>query len=67
MLERFTSLPVEDRREALAVAGGRLRRPVHLLEKDVWVVWTIQTLFQAPFAGCARIEELANSSRDRST
>lgn len=50
MLERFTSLPVEDRREALAVAGGRLRRPVYLLEKDVWVVWTIQTLFQAPFS-----------------
>ena len=50
MLERFTSLSVEDRREALAVAGGRLRRPLHLLEKDVWVVWTIQTLFQASFA-----------------
>ena len=50
MLERFTSLSVEDRREALAVATGRLRRPVHLLEKDVWVVWTIQTLFHAPFA-----------------
>lgn len=50
MLERFTALPVEDRREALAVAAGRLRRPVHLLEKDVWVVWTIKTLFQASFA-----------------
>jgi hypothetical protein len=50
MLERFTSLPVEDRREALAVAAGRLHRPVHLLEKDVWVVWTIQTLFHASFA-----------------
>ena len=50
MLERFISLSVKERREALAVAGGRLRRPVHLLEKDVWVVWTIQTLFQAPFA-----------------
>jgi hypothetical protein len=50
MLERFTSLAAEDRREALAVAAGRLRRPVHLLEKDIWVVWTIQTLFQAPFA-----------------
>ncbi len=24
---------------------------MHLLEKDVWVVWTIQTLFEAPFAG----------------
>lgn len=50
MLERFTSLSVEDRREALAVAAGRLRRPLHLLEKDIWVVWTIQTLFHASFA-----------------
>lgn len=50
MLERFTSLPAEERREALAVAAGRLRRAVHLLEKDVWVVWIIQTLFQASFA-----------------
>src|SRR6185437_1328199 len=50
MLERFTSLSVEDRREALAVAGARLRRPLHLLEKDVWLVWTIQTLFQESFA-----------------
>lgn len=50
MVERFTSLPVEERREALAVAGGRLRRPIHLLEKDVWVVWTLQALFQTSFA-----------------
>lgn len=27
-----------------------MRRPAHLLEKDVWVVWTIQTLFQSSFA-----------------
>jgi len=51
MPEHFTSLSIEDRREALAVAAARLHRPVHLLEKDVWVVWTIQTLFQAAFAG----------------
>jgi hypothetical protein len=50
MPERFISLPIADRREALAVAGGRLRRPVHVLEKDVWVVWVIQTLFETSFS-----------------
>jgi hypothetical protein len=50
MPERFISLPIGDRREALAVAGGRLRRPVHVLEKDVWVVWVIQTLFETSFS-----------------
>ena len=48
MPERFLTLNADDRREALAVAAGRLRRPPHLLEKDVWVVWTLQTLFGAP-------------------
>jgi hypothetical protein len=48
--ETFLGLNADDRREALAVAAGRLRRPPHLLEKDVWVVWTLQTLFAAPFA-----------------
>jgi hypothetical protein len=48
--ETFLALNADDRREALAVAAGRLRRPPHLLEKDVWVVWTLQTLFAAPFA-----------------
>lgn len=50
MAEPFLDLSSDDRREALAVAAARLRRPAHLLEKDVWVVWTLQTLFAAPFA-----------------
>ncbi len=50
MPEPFLSLTADDRRDALAVAAGRLRRPPHLLEKDTWVVWTLQTLFDSPFA-----------------
>jgi hypothetical protein len=38
-----------DQTDALGVAADRSGRPVHLLEKDVWVVWALQTLFAAPF------------------
>lgn len=29
---------------------GRCGRPAHLLEKDVWVVWTLRALFESPLA-----------------
>jgi hypothetical protein len=45
MAEAFLKLSTGDRREALAVAADRSGRPAHLLEKDVWVVWTLATLF----------------------
>jgi hypothetical protein len=41
----FFALSTEDRREALAVAANASGRPIHLLEKDVWVVWALQALF----------------------
>ncbi len=45
MAEAFLTLSAGDRREALAVAADRSGRPLHLLEKDVWVVWALATLF----------------------
>lgn len=45
MAEDFFTLSAEDRREALRVAADRSGRPLHLLEKDIWVVWALQTLF----------------------
>lgn len=50
MTDVFLQLPPEDRREVLTVAAAASGRPVHLLEKDVWVVWTLEVLFGAPFA-----------------
>ena len=50
MSDKFLRLRAGDRREALAVAAAASGRPVHLLEKDVWVVWTLEVLFNAPFA-----------------
>ena len=48
MAERYLDLSNRDRREVLEVAAGASGRPVYLLEKDIWVVWAIQTLFEAP-------------------
>ena len=48
MAERWLELQHGDRREVLEVAAGASGRPVYLLEKDIWVVWAIQTLFEAP-------------------
>src|SRR5437016_6119667 len=44
-MPEFFALPVADRLEALAVAANASGRPIHLLEKDIWVVWTLQELF----------------------
>ena len=45
----FLSLSETDKAEALAFAADQTGRPMHLLEKDAWVVWTLKTLFEAPF------------------
>jgi len=52
MAEAILSLSLADRREVLAVAADRLEptRALHLLEKDVWVVWALETLFASPYA-----------------
>lgn len=49
MADAFLKLDAADRREALQVAAAASGRPVHLLEKDVWVVWLLDVLFRAPF------------------
>lgn len=48
MAERFLALGNEDRREALLVAADKTGRPSYLLEKDIWVVWTLGVLFETP-------------------
>jgi hypothetical protein len=45
----YQALSESDRRDALAVAAGRIGRPAYLLEKDIWVVQTLETLFSAAF------------------
>ncbi|MEH6541159.1 nucleotidyl transferase AbiEii/AbiGii toxin family protein [Halopseudomonas sp.] len=47
MPESFFELSQKDQREALEYARAETGRPAHLLEKDIWVVWTLRTLFDA--------------------
>jgi len=48
MAETFLGLSIQDRRDALGAAAGRSGRLAHLLEKDVWVVWALATLYASP-------------------
>ena len=50
MADDYFQLPPEERRDALAVASTRSGRPIHLLEKDVWVVWTLKQLYASHYA-----------------
>jgi predicted nucleotidyltransferase component of viral defense system len=47
--ETFLSLSLVERTEALQVAASKSGRPLHVLEKDVWAVWTLSALFDSPF------------------
>ena len=46
----YQSLSVDDRRYALRVAQEKGQYPAFLLDKDIWVVATLRTLFSAPFS-----------------
>lgn len=48
MAESYFSLSDADRAEVLEVGRERTGRPAHLMEKDIWVVWTLGTLFGSP-------------------
>lgn len=47
MAESWFKLGRNDQSEALEVAASELGRPAHLLEKDIWVVWTLDAIYQS--------------------
>ncbi|MDB5575364.1 MAG: nucleotidyl transferase AbiEii/AbiGii toxin family protein [Bradyrhizobium sp.] len=49
MADAFLSLSAEDRLDALTQAAADTGRPLHLLEKDIWVVWALQLLGTSHF------------------
>lgn len=49
-MAEFFQLSADERLEALVQAANVSGRPPHLLEKDVWVVWSLRHLFAAPYA-----------------
>ena len=42
--DSWFALSAEDQKEALAVAAAESGWPANLLEKDIWMVWALQTL-----------------------
>lgn len=49
MPEQFLHLSPADQRKALRIASQASQRNRSLLEKDIWVVWALQTLYRSPF------------------
>ena len=49
-MAEFFSLSIKDRLEALEQAANMSGRPPHLLEKDIWVVWSLRHIFTTPYA-----------------
>ena len=47
MAEFWFSLSQTDQAEALEVAAAQTGRPPHLLEKDIWVVWTLSAIYRS--------------------
>jgi hypothetical protein len=46
--ESYFSLSEKDKAELLDTAAARSGRPAHLLEKDIWVVWSLSAIFASP-------------------
>ena len=49
MPESYFRLSVRDKADALNAASAVSGRPPHLLEKDIWVVWSLAALFESQF------------------
>jgi Nucleotidyl transferase AbiEii toxin, Type IV TA system len=49
MPESYFQLSAKDQADALNAASAASGRPPHLLEKDIWVLWSLATLFQSEF------------------
>jgi hypothetical protein len=47
-LPEFLALPPDDQRDAYLVGAEDLGRSAIVLEKDVWVCWTLDALFRCP-------------------
>jgi len=48
--ESWFALSRKDQSEALEVAAAKTGRPAHLLEKDIWVVWTLSAIYESTLA-----------------
>jgi len=56
VVESFFALSRKDQREALEYGRSETGCPVHLLEKDLWVVWTLRALFYSPLSSAPTLK-----------
>jgi len=47
LADSWFALSRKDQAEALEVAAAQTGRPPHLLEKDIWVVWTLSAIYKS--------------------
>ena len=52
---RLLTSPIEDRRDLFLATGARLGTTVQNVEKDFWVCWTLDALFNGLAAGGPRL------------
>jgi len=50
LADSWLTLIREYQAEALEVASAQTGRPPHLLEKDIWVVWTLSAIYESALA-----------------
>ena len=50
LADSWFTLSRDDQAEALEVAAAQTGRPPHLLEKDIWVVWTLSAIYDSDLA-----------------
>ncbi|MBC7499369.1 MAG: hypothetical protein H7315_02570 [Herminiimonas sp.] len=64
MAEVFLALSRDDQREVLEQVRAKTVRPTHLLEKDVWVAWTLGAVFDSYqlMQTCSEVETQANKA-----
>lgn len=48
-ISSYFALSEKDKIDALEAAASNLGRPADLIEKDIWVVWALNALFQSDF------------------
>jgi predicted nucleotidyltransferase component of viral defense system len=48
MSDLFLEIPLADRAEILQSVAPVIGLPPHVLEKDVWVCWALQAVFEMP-------------------
>jgi hypothetical protein len=51
MTQTWWELTEADREAAFSFASSKLGLPAHVIEKDVWVVWSLQQVFASPDSG----------------